>query len=105
MRVVRGKSFETEQGSWEKLEIELDDRDLLPDELKVAAQLQPLLLETRAEQQLSSFLRRLGKVSAAEAKEVGESLKKARQDIFALDKKQKGSEAPRARLMADKHEA
>lgn len=56
MKVIRGKSYEDADGNWNKIEIELTEADLSPEELKAAETAQPVLLELRAETYLVSFL-------------------------------------------------
>jgi hypothetical protein len=99
MKVTRGKSFETQPTSdggfwkrgkvlsvWEKIEVELDDADLLPEEKAIEAHLQPLLLEIRAEQQLIMFLRRVGHITKEEAEEQSAQLKAARRSVLSMSK-------------------
>ena len=81
MRVVRGRTFEKD-GVWDKLEVELDQNDLLPAEKSARAQVQPLLLEVRAEQQLIAFLSRAGQISLSEASEASAALKKQRENLL-----------------------
>ena len=68
MRVVRGKTIEITKNTWEKIEIELDAGDLLPEEQEAHPQVQPQLLELRAERHLILFLHRSGIMSQDNAK-------------------------------------
>lgn len=97
MKVTRGKSFEIRpegrfwkkfrvESEWEKIEVELDDADLLPEEQAIEAHLQPLLLEIRAEQQLIMFLRRVGRITKEEAEEQSAQLKTARRSVLSMSK-------------------
>ncbi len=66
MRVVRSKTFQN-AGVWEKVEVELDDADLLPDELAAAPHVQPQLLEIRIDKHLTMHLLRNGFLTKEEA--------------------------------------
>lgn len=66
MRVVRSTTFQVAKGVWEKIEVELDDADLLPDELAAAPHVQPQLLELRIEKHLAMHLLRAGELTKDE---------------------------------------
>lgn len=70
MRVMRGKTFEGKRGVWEKIEVELDSTDLLPEEQAAPKKLQIQLLEIRADRNLVIFLERFGQLSSEKAKEM-----------------------------------
>jgi hypothetical protein len=84
MKVTRGRSFQNEAGSWEKLEVELTTDDLLTEEISIEKHLHPLMLEIRADQQIVSFSHRLGNISEAQAKAESEKLKVARKRVLAM---------------------
>ncbi len=74
MRVMRGKTFEGKKGVWEKIEVELDGNDLLPDEQAAADHVKLQLLEVRADKHLLMFLKREGQISSSEAQKKLETL-------------------------------
>lgn len=82
MRVMRGKTFEGKKGVWEKIEVELDSTDLLPEELEVPKSLQLQLLEIRADRNLVIFLERHGHLSSKKALEHIEALDSLRKKIL-----------------------
>jgi len=67
MRVVRGKTFQGKTGVWEKVEIELDTSDLLPDEQAASAHVHAQLLEVRIDKHLIVHLLRHGQITKDEA--------------------------------------
>jgi len=69
MKVARGKTFQNENGVWEKIEIELDTSDLLPDELAASEQVQAQLLEARIDKHLIMHLYRHNQLTKDEATE------------------------------------
>lgn len=85
MKVTRGRTFEKD-GAWEKLEVELSTDDLLPEEAALEPNLQPLLLEIRADQQLVSFSHRLGAMPTTEMREASEVLREARRRVVGMSK-------------------
>jgi len=68
MRVMRGQTFEGPNGVWEKIEVELDSNDLLPDEKAAADQVKLQLLEIRADKHLLLFMSRSNRIDSQEAK-------------------------------------
>lgn len=85
MKVTRGRTFEKD-GAWEKLEVELSTDDLLPEEAALEPNLQPLLLEIRADQQLVSFAHRLGAMSSEDMHEASKVLREARRRVVGMSK-------------------
>lgn len=67
MRVARSRTYETKKGVWEKIEVELDHDDLLPDELAAAPHAHPQLLENRIEKHLTMSLLQYGQLTQDEA--------------------------------------
>lgn len=83
MRVMRGKTFEGKKGVWEKIEVELDSTDLLPEELEVPKSLQLQLLEIRADRNLVIFLERHGHLPPKKALAHIEDLDNLRKKILS----------------------
>jgi len=69
MRVVRGKTFQGKSGVWEKIEVELDSSDLLPDEQAASDHVHAQLLEVRIDKHLIMHLLRHEQVTKEEAAE------------------------------------
>ena len=67
MRVVRGKTFQGKTGVWEKIEVELDSSDLLPDEQAASEHVHVQLLEVRIDKHLIVHLLRHGQLTKDEA--------------------------------------
>lgn|SRR3990167_11155994 len=88
MRVMRGKTFENKKGIWEKIEVELDSSDLLPDELAAPQFIQPVLLEIRAEKHLLAYMQRTGKFTDGELKGFLTELEDYRKQVMAIKPKQ-----------------
>lgn len=84
MRVMRGKTFEGKRGVWEKIEVELDSTDLLPEETSAPKQVQLQLLEVRADRNIILFLHRQGKLSNDEAKTLLAELDHHRDNLLSL---------------------
>jgi len=87
MRVMRGKTFESKKGVWEKIEVELDSTDLLPDEENAPKQVQLQLLEVRADKNLILFMLRHGKISRKEADSLLEKLMAHKSDLMSIKPK------------------
>lgn len=87
MRVMRGKTFEGKDGVWEKIEVELDSGDLLPDEQSAADQVKLQLLEVRADKHLLLFLSRSGRISKEEAKAKLDELESYKAQLLKIRKK------------------
>jgi len=87
MRVMRGKTFEGKRGVWEKIEVELDTSDLLPDEQAASPQVQLQLLEVRAERNLILFLRRSNHITQEEADSLLSELKDYRDQLVSIQPK------------------
>ena len=87
MRVMRGKTFEGEKGVWEKIEVELDTNDLLPDEQTAADQVKLQLLEIRADKHLLLFLSRANKIPKEEAQSQLKSLNDYRDKLLNIKPK------------------
>lgn len=84
MRVMRGKTFEGKRGVWEKIEVELDSTDLLPEETDAPKQVQLQLLEVRADKNIVIFLHRHGKLSTDETKNLLAELDHHRDNLLSL---------------------
>jgi len=84
MRVMRGKTFEGKRGLWEKIEVELDSGDLLPEELAAPQQVQLQLLELRADKNLVLFLHRQGQIDLDTATSLIEELEGHRKGLLDL---------------------
>lgn len=84
MRVMRGKTFEAKNGMWEKIEVELDSNDLLPEEKNSPPQVQMQLLEVRADYNLVLFLARHGHMSKEAAQEKLDELKEIKEHLMKL---------------------
>jgi len=84
---MRGKTFEGKRGVWEKVEVELDSSDLLPDELAAPPQVQLQLLEVRAERNLILFLRRSSHITKEEADALLSELKDYRDQLVSINPK------------------
>ena len=84
MRVMRGKTFEGSRGVWEKIEVELDSSDLLPEESSAPKQVQLQLLEVRADKNIVLFLHRQGKLSNDETKAHLAELDHHRENLMSL---------------------
>lgn len=83
MKITRGKTFHVKKTRvWEKIEVELDSTDLLPEEQGVAEKFKPTLLEIRAEKQLIVSMERLGQISTEEAQRLAKTLETLRQGIL-----------------------
>ena len=95
MRVMRGKTFEGEKGVWEKIEVELDTDDLLPEEQIAADQVKLQLLEIRADKHLLLFLSRSNKISKDDAQQQLKELNEYRDKLLSI--KQKTTLKPRRR--------
>jgi len=87
MRVMRGKTFEGKKGVWEKIEVELDSSDLLPDEQAAPKQFQLQLLEIRADRNLILFMKRHDRINEKEAHALLEELKINREQLMDLTPK------------------
>lgn len=81
---MRGKTYERPDGSWEKIEIELEGQDLLPEEQGAPTEVQPQLLELRVERHLVIYLRRAGKLSEEEAKAHLSEIDSYRKKLLAM---------------------
>ena len=75
MRVVRSKTFESSEGTFEKIEIELTSTDLTNDETYLPTHLQAVALELKAEQHILAFLMRHTDTSKEELREKNEEIK------------------------------
>lgn len=84
MRVLRGKSYEAKRGVWEKIEVELDSNDLLPDEQTAPLEIQVQLLELRADRNIVLFMRRAGKLTKEEAEDLLAELSAYRKTLMSL---------------------
>lgn len=87
MRVMRGKTFEGKKGVWEKIEVELDGNDLLPDEQAASDQVKLQLLEIRADKHLLLFLSRANQISKEEAKQQLQHLNDYRDKLLKVKSK------------------
>lgn len=87
MRIMRGKTFEGKRGQWEKIEIELDSSDLLPDEASAAPEIKVQLLELRAEKNIVIFMQRQGKITKNEAEALISELSTQRKTLLTLKPK------------------
>jgi hypothetical protein len=84
MRVMRGKTFEGNKGVWEKIEVELDFNDLLPDELAAPKQIQLQLLEIRADRNLILFMSRHDRITKKEAAALLEELQDYKNSLLSI---------------------
>lgn len=87
MRVLRGKTYQVKKDSWDKIEIELDSNDLLPDEQGAPLEVQAQLLELRADKNIVLFMRRSGKLSQEEAENLLSELAEHRKVLLSLKAK------------------
>ena len=70
MKVIRGKSYEDDDGNWNKIEIELTEDDLSLEEGKASETAKPILLELKAETYIVSFLVNNKAIPAQKGKEL-----------------------------------
>ena len=87
MRVMRGKTFEGNKGVWEKIEVELDSNDLLPDEIDAPKQIQLQLLEIRADRNLILFMSRHDRITKKEATKLLSELQDYKKDLLSIGSK------------------
>lgn len=83
MRVLRGKTYESKKGVWEKIEVELDSNDLLPEEQDAPQEVQIQLLQLRADKNIILFMKRSGKLSKEESTALLEELSDYRKALIS----------------------
>lgn len=89
MKVVRSKTFQKKDGTWEKVEVELDSSDLLDDEKSCPEVIQPQLLEVRADKAIYLMMERIGTLSQDEVLEECQKLDEYRKTLLKVKPKPK----------------
>lgn len=84
MRVVRSTTFEVAVGVWEKIEVELDETDLLPEEEAAAIHVRPQLLENRIDKHIVMTMLRRGHLTKDEAAEQIQELDAIRSTLIRV---------------------